>query len=61
MFRLDDVVWRSGNRTGGDYRVPPCLRVPGERVDVEVGMIDVSEPFGLGSDLRVLSVTCPSE
>jgi hypothetical protein len=58
-FRLDDVVWRSGDRTGSGS-VPPCLRDAGERVAVRAGLIEVSRPFGSGSYERVLSVTCPA-
>lgn len=57
-FRLDDVVWKSGNETG-DYSVPPCLKDPNRRIEVEVGVIEVSRPYGDGSYLRVVSVTCP--
>lgn len=58
MFRLDDVVWKAGEKTGGEYTVPPCLRVPGQKVDVEVGLIEVTRPYGSGSYLKVLSVNC---
>ena len=58
-FRLDDVVWRSGDRTGSDS-IPPCLREPGQPVDVQAGLIEVTRPFGSGSYERVLSVTCPA-
>jgi hypothetical protein len=57
-FRLDDVVWKAeGNTDSGS--VPPCLQNPGERVSVQVGLIEVRRPFGSGSYLQVLSVTCP--
>jgi hypothetical protein len=57
-FRLDDVVWKSGDRTdsGG---IPPCLQEAGERLDVQVGVIEVTRPYGSGSYQQVLSVTCP--
>lgn len=56
-FRLDDVVWSAdGNTDSGS--VPPCLRTPGESVPVEVGLIEVRRPYGSGSYLQVLSVTC---
>lgn len=56
-FRLDDVVRSSGDRTGTNS-VPPCLREMGQRVAVQVGLIEVTRPFGSGSYRRVLSVTC---
>lgn len=58
-FRLDDVVWRSGDRTGSGT-VPPCLRDTGQQVEVRVGLLEVSRPFGSGSYFRVLSVDCPA-
>lgn len=58
-FRLDDVVWRSEGRTDSGS-IPPCLQKVGHRVDVQVGLIEVSRPFGSGSYQHVLSVTCPS-
>ncbi|GAA2151818.1 hypothetical protein GCM10009844_34440 [Nocardioides koreensis] len=57
-FRLDDVVWRSGGRTG-EGSVPPCLREEGRRVAVHVGLLEVARPFGSGSYGQVLSLTCP--
>jgi hypothetical protein len=57
-FRLDDVVWRSGDRTDSGS-IPPCLQEAGERTDVRVGVIEVTRPYGSGSYQRVLSVTCP--
>lgn len=57
-FPLDDVVWRSGDETGDDT-VPPCLRESGVRVEVEVGLLEVTRPFGSGSYPHVLSVRCP--
>lgn len=59
QFRLDDVVWKSGDETG-DNSLHPCLREQNERVAVEVGLIEVSRPYGDGSYFRVVSVTCPS-
>ena len=59
QFRLDDVVWKSGDETG-DNRVPPCLREPSTRVVVEAGVIEVSRPYGDGFYFRVVSVTCPA-
>lgn len=57
-FRLDDVVWKSGDRTDSGS-IPPCLREAGERVAVRVGVIEVNRPYGSGSYQQVLSVTCP--
>jgi hypothetical protein len=57
-FRLDDVVWKAGDRTDSGS-IPPCLQVAGERVSVHVGLIEVSRPYGSGSYQQVLSVTCP--
>lgn len=57
-FRLDDVVWKSGDRTDSGS-IPPCLQEAGERVDVQVGVIEVARPYGSGSYQQVLSVTCP--
>lgn len=59
-LRLDDVVWRSGDRSDSGS-VPPCLREVGERVAVHVGLIEVTRPYGSGSYGKVLSVTCPTE
>jgi hypothetical protein len=56
-FRLDDVVWKSGNRTDSGS-IPPCLRRAGERVAVQAGVIEVIRPYGSGSYRHVLSVTC---
>lgn len=58
-FRLDDVVWKSGDKTG-DGSIPPCLREAGERVTVQAGVIEVARPYGSGSYQQVLSVTCPN-
>lgn len=57
-FRLDDVVWKSGDRTDSGS-IPPCLQEAGERVDVQVSVIEVARPYGSGSYQQVLSVTCP--
>jgi hypothetical protein len=57
-FRLDDVVWKSGDRTDSGS-IPPCLRQAGERVNVQVGVIEVDRPYGSGPYQQVLSVTCP--
>jgi len=59
QFRLDDVVWKSGDETG-DNSLPPCLREQNKRVAVEAGLIEVSRPYGDGSYFRVVSLTCPS-
>lgn len=56
-FRLDDVAWKSGDKTG-EGSIPPCLREAGERVAVQAGVIEVTRPYGAGSYQRVLSVTC---
>lgn len=58
LFRLDDVVWQSGDRTGSGS-IPPCLEDPGERVEVRAGVLEVARAYGSGSYQRVLSVTCP--
>lgn len=57
-FRLDDVPWSSGGKTQPG-RIPPCLRDVGERVEVQVGIIEIARPYGSGSYSKVLSVTCP--
>jgi len=57
-FRLDDVVWKAGGKTDSGS-IPPCLQDAGERVSVQVGLIEVSRPYGSGSYQQVLSVTCP--
>jgi hypothetical protein len=57
-FRLDDVVWKSGDRTDSGS-IPPCLQEAGERAGVQVGVIEVTRPYGSGSYQQVLSVTCP--
>jgi hypothetical protein len=57
-FRLDDVVWKAGDRIDAGS-IPPCLRDAGARVSVQVGLIEVSRPYGSGSYQEVLSVTCP--
>jgi hypothetical protein len=59
QFRLDDVPWRSGERDGM-YRVPPCLRTPEERVEVEVRAIEVKAASGSSEYLEILSVACPT-
>ena len=56
-FRLDDVIWMAGRRTGADT-VPPCLRGD-ERVRVEATLIELARPFGSGSYDQVISVICP--
>lgn len=58
-FRLDTVVWRSGDRTDSGS-IPPCLTEGHERVAVEVGVIELTRPYGSGSYQQVLSVTCPA-
>ena len=58
-FQLDDVVWKAGGRTDSGS-IPPCLQDAGERVSVEVGLIEVSRPYGSGSYAQVLSLTCPN-
>ena len=57
-FRLDDVVWKSGDRADSGS-IPPCLRETGDRVVVQAGVIEVTRPYGSGSYQQVLSVTCP--
>jgi hypothetical protein len=57
-FRLDDVVWKAGDKTDSG-RIPPCLREAGERVAVQAGVIEVARPYGSGSYQQVLSVSCP--
>jgi hypothetical protein len=59
LFRLDDVPWWSGEKNGS-YRVPPCLRTPEERVEVEVRAINVKAASGSRGFLEILSVTCPA-
>lgn len=59
-FRPDNVVWKSGERTGSGS-IPPCLREIGARVTVNVGVIEVTRPYGSGSYGKVLSLTCPTE
>ncbi len=58
-FRLDDVVWSSGGMTGSNS-IPPCLREVGQPTAAQVGLIEVTRPFGSGSYRQVLSVTCPT-
>lgn len=55
---LDQVVWRT-ERTTGSESVPPCLRRENASITAEVGMIEVSRPFGSGSYWKILSLTCP--
>jgi len=57
-FRLDDVVWKAGDDADSGS-IPPCLRDAGKRVSVQVGLIEVTRPYGSGSYQQVLSVTCP--
>jgi hypothetical protein len=59
QFRLDDVPWWSGERNGR-YRVPPCLRTPEERVEVQVRAIEVKAASGSSGYLEILSVVCPT-
>jgi hypothetical protein len=56
-FDMHDIVWKSGDRTGADG-IPPCLRGPEAQAQVQVGVVEVSRPFGSGSYRKVLSVTC---
>lgn len=56
-LQLDALVWKSGERTGNDG-LPPCLRDPGARAAVEVGIIEVARPYGSGSYQQALSLTC---
>lgn len=56
-FRMSGVVWKSGQQTSEDG-IPPCLREPGAKADVRVGVIEVARPYGSGSYHQVLSVTC---
>ncbi len=58
-FRLDNVVWKAGDKTDSG-RIPPCLREAGERVAVQAGVIEVARPYGSGSYQQVLSVACPN-
>lgn len=44
----------------GRYRVPPCLRTPEERVEVEVRAIEVKAASGASGYLEILSVACPT-
>ena len=46
-FRLDDVVWKAGDKTDSGS-IPPCLQDAGERVSVQAGVIEVSRPYGFG-------------
>ena len=56
-FQMNEVVWKSGQRTG-DEGIPPCLRKPGVKAAVRVGVIEVARPYGSGSYRQVLSLTC---
>lgn len=56
-FRMDGVVWKSGQLTGEDG-IPPCLREPDATAAVRVGVIEVARPYGSGSYRHLLSVTC---
>ena len=58
QFRLDDVIWMAGRRTGTDT-VPPCLREVGERVRLEATIIELARPFGDGSYDQLVSLVCP--
>jgi hypothetical protein len=55
--QMNGVVWKSGRRTG-ENGIPPCLREPGAKAAVRVGVIDVARPYGSGSYTQVLSLTC---
>jgi len=57
-FRLDDVVWKSGDTTD-EGSIPPCLGEAGKRVAVQAGPIEVTRSYGSGSYQQVLSVSCP--
>jgi len=59
LVQLDRVAWRSGQRTGdGTDGLPPCLRTPGVKAAVQVGVIELARPYGEGSYRQVLSLTC---
>lgn len=55
-FGAEDIWWRSQSLEGDGN--PPCLRTPQEKVDVELGLMDISRPGG-GSFRKAVWVKCP--
>jgi len=56
-FHVGAIYWQDGSEEGdGD---PPCLRQPGEEVDVEIGHLDVATPDGPTYEDVAVFVRCP--
>ncbi len=55
-FVTAEILWTSGSEHGEGN--PPCLRKSGQKVDVEIGYINVDAPDGTTYDDIALWVGC---